>query len=187
MRIAIIAVLAALLLPAVASAHDSGSIQHKNHYLRAKTFKLGGSPGCDLVEKKCKGKKTTPKNIRAYFNTMRRMIAPPPPVVPVAAVEPADSYSSAETAPSTPTSAPTPSVPSSGAGGAEQFAQCESGSSGGYSAYNPSSGAYGKYQIIPSTWAAHCSDLGQDPSGQDQCAARVYDAQGSGAWAQCGG
>jgi hypothetical protein len=58
-------------------------------------------------------------------------------------------------------------------------------SGGSYGAYNPSSGAYGKYQVIPSTWAAHCSDLGRDASGQEQCAARVYAAQGAGAWANC--
>ena len=58
-------------------------------------------------------------------------------------------------------------------------------SGGSYTAYNPSSGAYGKYQIIPSTWAAHCSGLDRGPGGQEQCAARVYAAQGSGAWVNC--
>jgi hypothetical protein len=38
-------------------------------------------------------------------------------------------------------------------------------SGGDYGAYNPSSGAYGKYQ--------------------EQCAARVYAAQGAGAWVGC--
>jgi hypothetical protein len=58
-------------------------------------------------------------------------------------------------------------------------------SGGSYTAVNGSSGAYGKYQIIPSTWAAHCSDLGRDPAGQERCAARVYEAQGAGAWVNC--
>jgi hypothetical protein len=58
-------------------------------------------------------------------------------------------------------------------------------SGGSYSAYNSSSGAYGKYQIIPSTWAAHCSGIGRGPSGQEQCALRVYQAQGAGAWVNC--
>lgn len=58
-------------------------------------------------------------------------------------------------------------------------------SGGSYTAYNPSSGAYGKYQVIPSTWAAHCSDLDRGPGGQEQCAARVYAAQGPGAWVGC--
>jgi hypothetical protein len=58
-------------------------------------------------------------------------------------------------------------------------------SGGSYGAYNSSSGAYGKYQVIPSTWAAHCSDLGRDPGGQEQCAARIWRAQGPGAWVGC--
>jgi hypothetical protein len=58
-------------------------------------------------------------------------------------------------------------------------------SGGDYGAVNPSSGAYGKYQIIPSTWAAHCSGLDRGPAGQERCAARVYAAQGAGAWVGC--
>jgi hypothetical protein len=58
-------------------------------------------------------------------------------------------------------------------------------SGGSYTAVNGSSGAYGKYQVIPSTWAAHCSDLDRGPSGQEQCAARIWQAQGSGAWVNC--
>jgi hypothetical protein len=58
-------------------------------------------------------------------------------------------------------------------------------SGGSYTAVNPSSGAWGKYQVIPSTWAAHCGDLDRGPSGQETCAARVYAAQGAGAWANC--
>ena len=59
-------------------------------------------------------------------------------------------------------------------------------SGGSYTAYNRSSGARGKYQVIPSTHAAHCSDLGWSPSEQEECAARVYEAQGPGAWVNCG-
>jgi len=58
-------------------------------------------------------------------------------------------------------------------------------SGGDYGAVNPTSGAFGKYQIIPSTWAAHCSDLSHSPTGQEECAVRVYEAQGSGAWVNC--
>lgn len=42
-----------------------------------------------------------------------------------------------------------------------------------YNAINPSSGAYGAYQIIPSTWAASCADLPRTPAGQDDCARRL--------------
>lgn len=58
-------------------------------------------------------------------------------------------------------------------------------SGGSYTAVNPSSGAYGKYQIIPSTWAAHCSGISKDPAGQETCARRVMAAQGAGAWVNC--
>jgi hypothetical protein len=58
-------------------------------------------------------------------------------------------------------------------------------SGGDYGAVNAASGARGKYQVIPSTHAAHCSDLDWSPSGQEECAARVYAAQGAGAWANC--
>ena len=58
-------------------------------------------------------------------------------------------------------------------------------SGGSYTAYNPNSGAWGKYQVVPSTWAAHCSDLDRGPGGQEECAARVWAAQGSGAWVNC--
>lgn len=56
---------------------------------------------------------------------------------------------------------------------------CESG--GSYTAVNPSSGAYGAYQILPSTSASLGCDMAT-PAGQDQCAAKVWATQGRGAW-----
>jgi peptidoglycan hydrolase-like protein with peptidoglycan-binding domain len=61
--------------------------------------------------------------------------------------------------------------------------QCESG--GNYSAVNPSSGAGGAYQILPSTWQAYGGQgLPQDapPAEQDRIAAAIYAAQGASAW-----
>jgi peptidoglycan hydrolase-like protein with peptidoglycan-binding domain len=61
--------------------------------------------------------------------------------------------------------------------------QCESG--GNYSAVNPSSGAGGAYQIMPSTWQAYGGQgLPQDApkSEQDRIAAAIYANQGSSAW-----
>lgn len=57
----------------------------------------------------------------------------------------------------------------------ERIAQCESG--GSYTARNPS-GAYGKYQIMPSTAAAYGCNL-STAGGQDACAVRIY-AGGAG-------
>jgi hypothetical protein len=60
---------------------------------------------------------------------------------------------------------------------------CESG--GNYSAVNPSSGAGGAYQILPSTWAAYGGQgLPQDasPAEQNAIAAKIYATQGASAW-----
>ncbi len=65
--------------------------------------------------------------------------------------------------------------------GADQYIARESGGDPG--AVNSGSGAYGCYQIMPSTWAASCSDLGSQSgssaSTQAQCASRLP----SSAWA----
>ena len=61
--------------------------------------------------------------------------------------------------------------------------QCESG--GNYSAVNPSSGAGGAYQILPSTWQAYGGQgLPQDApkSEQDRIAGEIYSRQGGSAW-----
>jgi hypothetical protein len=60
---------------------------------------------------------------------------------------------------------------------------CESG--GNYSAVNPSSGAGGAYQILPSTWAAYGgTGLPQDasPAEQDAIAAKIYASGGPSQW-----
>lgn len=74
---------------------------------------------------------------------------------------------------------PTAGVEATGGGGIpaelETIAQCESG--GDYSALNPS-GAGGKYQIMPETWAAHGgSGNPQDaaPAEQDRIALLIWD------------
>jgi peptidoglycan hydrolase-like protein with peptidoglycan-binding domain len=87
--------------------------------------------------------------------------------------------------PATPTTSST--APGSQVGGGytvpSSIVQCESG--GNYSAVNPSSGAGGAYQILPSTWAAYGGQgLPQDasPAQQGQIAAEIYAHQGSSAW-----
>jgi septal ring factor EnvC (AmiA/AmiB activator) len=64
---------------------------------------------------------------------------------------------------------------------------CESG--GNYSALNPSSGAGGAYQILPSTWALYGGQgAPQDASKaeQDRIAAEIWADSGASAWV-CGG
>jgi peptidoglycan hydrolase-like protein with peptidoglycan-binding domain len=74
----------------------------------------------------------------------------------------------------------------SGSGGysiPSSIVSCESG--GNYSAVNPSSGAGGAYQILPSTWAAYGGQgLPQDasPAEQGAIAAKIYASQGASAW-----
>ena len=61
--------------------------------------------------------------------------------------------------------------------------QCESG--GDYSAVNPSTGAGGAYQILPSTWQAYGGQgLPQDasPAEQGRIASEIYSSQGPSAW-----
>jgi hypothetical protein len=137
------------------------------------------APGCNLISdrwhNRCKGKASRAE-VAESTDTLRRMLYVPKPAPAPAPV--ASTGSSASTGTTSTYSAPS-------AGGPEQFAGCESG--GKWNAVNPSSGAYGKYQIMPSTHADLCSDLGWDPSSQTACANRIYETQGSGAWAQCGG
>lgn len=64
---------------------------------------------------------------------------------------------------------------------------CESG--GNYSALNPSSGAGGAYQILPSTWAAYGGEgLPHQASKaeQDRIAALIWANDGPGAWVCAG-
>ena len=83
----------------------------------------------------------------------------------------------------------TPSAAASGAGaGGVPACASESGTdySTGSGNTNSSSGATGRYQILPSTAAAYGCDLGT-PAGQDACAETIYQHQGASAWVGCGG
>ena len=64
---------------------------------------------------------------------------------------------------------------------------CESG--GNYGAVNPSSGAGGAYQIMPSTWDLYGGEgAPQDasPAEQDAIAAQIWADAGSAAWVCAG-
>jgi len=65
-------------------------------------------------------------------------------------------------------------------------------SGGSYSAYNPSSGAAGKYQILESTWLAYGGPPDHSPYEQEVIARRIAyhgwrgtPPQGLGAWVNC--
>jgi multidrug efflux pump subunit AcrA (membrane-fusion protein) len=64
---------------------------------------------------------------------------------------------------------------------------CESG--GNYGALNPSSGAGGAYQILPSTWDLYGgkgSPQSASKQEQDEIAAQIWSDSGSGAWVCAG-
>ncbi|HTU28532.1 MAG TPA: hypothetical protein VMF07_04065 [Solirubrobacteraceae bacterium] len=76
------------------------------------------------------------------------------------------------------------------AAGASGVPACASESGTDYSTgadnTNPSSGATGRYQILPSTAAAYGCNL-TTAAGQDACAQVIYEHQGASAWVGCGG
>ena len=94
-------------------------------------------------------------------------------------------------APAVPAAAPTASSVSTGdTAGASGVPACASESGTNYSTgasnTNPSSGATGRYQILPSTAAAYGCNL-STAAGQDACAQVIYEHQGASAWVGCGG
>jgi hypothetical protein len=139
-----------------------------------KAHKAGFDVGANLLASAWSdAEAVSDRRIRASTERLERWLNPPEPVM--------SSFSTAET-PETSSTYPVTTASSSGC----SYPGVEDESGGSYSVVNPTSGAYGCYQVIPSTWEAHCSDLGRDPAGQDACAARICAAQGSGAWAASG-
>jgi hypothetical protein len=158
--------------------HAQDSLCSAAHIVRKKVIDQFGkrAPGRDICRYGFSpGVKATKNQEKTYLETLQRMIAPPPVAVQYAA----SGFSPA----------PQSSAYSAGVSSAVPGCASESGTnySTGPSNTNPSSGATGRYQIIPSTHASLCPDLGWSPSAQDQCAARIYKAQGSSAWVGCGG
>lgn len=101
---------------------------------------------------------------------------------------PDPSTSDTSTAPSDQTTA-APSSASSAAPGSFQSCVLSHESGGNYSAVNPSSGAGGAYQFLPSTWASlgmPGSPQDASPAQQDQAFQELYAQQGSAPWASDG-
>lgn len=171
------ACLVALLGPGVAFAHDSGSIKHKNKYLRSKVIAIHGkrAPGRNIVEDGLrKGKRPSYRQIRRYFNTMRAMIAPRPAVAMLTASSPRQA----------PAGTATLRAPAGGT--LASIKACESG--GGYST-DTGNGFYGAYQFTQSTWQSvggSGNPAAASPAEQDRRAAILYSQQGSSPWPVCG-
>lgn len=182
-----VAVLALCALMAVgapiihAEPKKAKTLESKYKTLRAKVVHKHGkrAPGRNIVRDGVRTKHGTraarKAEIAKSITVFRNILSPPAPPAP------ATSGLQSGVSPASSTSSSGP-----GAGG---LPGCASESGTNYSTgpenTNPS-GATGRYQIIPSTHAAHCSDLGWSPGEQDECAARIYSAQGAGAWVNCG-
>jgi hypothetical protein len=161
----IMALAGAIAAVAIAVPAEAGDLQERYSDLYVKVAKEEGkrAPGRNIVKYGlASGKEPTRAQIKESIEVLDRILNPPP-LVPVAQ---------------------TSTVGASYSGGVpaelEAIAQCESG--GDYSAVNPTSGAYGKYQIMPSTAAAYGCDL-STAAGQDQCAVEIYaGGAGRGQW-----
>ena len=171
------ALLVVLAIPTTAIAHDKGSIEHKNKYLRTKVTKLydKSAPGCNLVARKCtKHPRPSYKKIHRYFETMRRMIISKQAASMLQAGRPYQPPAGTATA-----NAP--------AGGTlENIAACESG--GDPTAVSPDGNYKGKYQFDDQTWAGvggSGSANEATEAEQDMRAAILYSQRGAQPWPVC--
>ena len=168
----------AVVLPGTAQAlSHREAVAYGRAYVHAE-HQLGMSAvGCRLIGPHATCHRVSDGMIRRSTDTLHRMLAPAPRVVHYTAVA------------STSTTAGSAPVSSSGASGyaiPSYIVQCESG--GNWSAVNPSSGAGGAYQILPSTWSAYGgsgSPSSASPSEQSRIAAKIYADSGASAWS-CG-
>lgn len=182
--LALVALIATLaFLPESASAFRGATLcqskQVKVTYSRwyLKTARVFGKrqPGRNVRKYGLKGNRAHVRpsrcgDLRRSIRTFRRWHAPP-----VVAPQ------SGDRAPVTAKVASTPSYAGGRYSIPSYIVNCESG--GDYGASN-ASGAYGAYQIMPSTAANYGCDL-SSPAGQDTCAARIYAREGASPWA-CG-
>lgn len=131
------------------------------------------APGRNIVRQGTRdGRRPSARHVASSVRVLERMLAPPPVAVSVPTARIAQTVAPAATSYSGGMPACT-WVPESG---------------GSYTARNPS-GAGGKYQIMPSTWAAY-GGTGRNaadapPAEQEAVARRVLAGQGLGAWVNC--
>ena len=208
---ALTAVAGAAAQPAVAAQPRDGAVPnqlaHRYEQLYKQVRKDGGKPGRDIVRdgivKHGRGRHATGADVRRSMARLRdmraRLTAPPAPAQGTATA--ASPYAGTSTSTSTSTSRSTGTSTSTSTGSTTSTSagtattsgtssslpactwQPESG--GDYNAVNSSSGARGKYQIMPSTYAAYGGDGSWSPSDQERVAQRVYAATGGSAWTNC--
>jgi hypothetical protein len=185
----------AVSVPAAANAKPvtPGSARHYSHLYQHVAAKFGRrAPGRNIVRWGfAHGRRVSDAQVVTSIGVLERMLAPPPPAPPRPAVVRTAVAPAAESA--TPVTHTVASVSSSSVSAAPTGSslpactwQPESG--GNPSAVNPSSGAGGYYQIMPSTWSAYGgSGAPQDApmSEQTAIAQKIYHSQGAGAWVNC--
>ncbi|HET9094085.1 MAG TPA: transglycosylase family protein [Solirubrobacteraceae bacterium] len=169
----------AAALPAVAAAQPT-TRAHAHAYERAYhqvAHEFGARvPGRNIVRDGLPGgRRPSDAQTVASLTVLQRMLQPAVPAAP---------------SPSGAAATVSGAVSGGSAAGASGVPACASESGTNYSTgpsnTNPSSGATGRYQILPSTAAAYGCDLAT-AAGQDACAQVIYANQGASAWVGCGG
>lgn len=172
-HLVVIAVALAGCMAMTHSAFAHPTLRHKYLHLHAK---LGHTAGRNIVKDGVRvhgrDRPASYPRIAKSIRTMRSMLAPRPAPAPAVA----------------PTAA-TASFRSASSGG---LPACADESAGNYSTgpanTNPTTGATGRWQTLRSHYARGGVCDGFDvnsPSGQDGCAHKIMEEQGSGAWVNC--
>lgn len=161
-----------LTIPATAAAQTPLQARYEHAYQQVAHQFGHRAPGRNIVRYGLPNHKpATPRLILRSLAVLHRMLAPPAAAV---------SYTPA------PASTTQPAAAFSGSSGytiPSSIVQCESG--GNWSAVNPSSGAGGAYQILPSTWQAYGgtgTPQNASPAEQSTIAAKIWATQGPSAW-----
>jgi len=159
---------------ALAKPPTRAHARNYEHAYKQVARKFGArTPGRNILrDGTAKGRAATDAEMKSSLAVLHRMLAPPPTVTSSTSTA---SYSGSY---------------SSSYAGASGVPACASESGTDYSTgpenTNASSGATGRYQIVPSTAAAYGCDL-STAGGQDACATTIYEHQGASAWVGCGG
>ena len=177
----------AAVVPAAAAAKPPSSPHvraYQRDYQRVAHVFGRRAPGRNIVKYAVTARgPATDTDVVSSLAVLERMLAPPPPPPPVTSTAAQGSQTTGSTQ-------AVAAAPTSSTAGASGVPACASESGTNYSTgpenTNPSSGATGRYQILPSTAASYGCSL-STPAGQDACAQTIYSHQGASAWVGCGG
>jgi hypothetical protein len=159
-------------------AHAEPLTNQVGHLRHAVVRALGKrAPGRDIVhwgvlKRNRRTRRPTRAELIAYRDALSRMLTPSRTATPFSSRGSSSSSSGA----------------SASAAGDLPTCTWQPESGGDWKAVNPSSGAGGRYQILPSTWAAYGgTGLPQDasPAEQSAIAEKIMHSQGPSAWINC--